>query len=163
MRREIKEMPVSSEQPKMEPSPETLASPELEGEKLKTGESGKAVPSPKVRKEPTTSTSVPVSGLVGEKSETLKEIEKILSEGLEKVYQNLPDNLRQEFKEKGEETASKIELIIERAKVVVYKIIVLIREWLMIVPGVNRFFLEKEIKIKTDRIMALAEKKKKID
>ena len=30
----------------------------------------------------------------------------------------------------------------------------------MMIPGINRFFLEQEAKIKTDRLMALAEREK---
>ena len=96
-----------------------------------------------------------------EPSETVQEIEAILSEGLEEAYQSLPDNLKDKFREEGRQTASKIEKIISAAKIVVNTIVELIRRWLMIIPGVNRFFLEQEIKIKTDKILALAEKKKK--
>jgi len=97
-----------------------------------------------------------------EKSAALKEIETILSEGLEDIFQNLPDDLKQEFKIKGEETASKIEVLINQTKVVVHKIVDLIKSWLSIIPGVNKSFLEKEIKIKTGKILNLAEKNKKV-
>lgn len=95
------------------------------------------------------------------KSETVKEIENILSEGLDPIYQNLPAAMREQFKKKGEETASKIEQIISHTKIAVKKILALIFEWLKIIPGVNRFFLEQESKIKTDKILVLAEKNKK--
>ncbi len=95
------------------------------------------------------------------KSETVKEIENILSEGLESVYQNLPAAMREQFKKKGEETASKIEKIISQTKIAVKKVLALIFDWLKIIPGVNRLFLEQESKIKTDKILALAEKNKK--
>jgi hypothetical protein len=93
------------------------------------------------------------------KSETLKNIENILSQDLEEIYQNLPDNLRAKFKEEGEETAFKIEGLLNQAKIVVYKIIDLIKNWLAIIPQVNKFFLEQETKIKTERILALKNKK----
>jgi len=95
------------------------------------------------------------------KSETVKEIENILSEGLEPIYQNLPAAMREQFKKKGEETASKIEQIISHTKIAVKKILALIFEWLKIIPGVDRFFLEQESKIKTDKILVLVEKNKK--
>ncbi len=95
------------------------------------------------------------------KSEIVKEIENILSEGLDQVYQNLPATMREQFRKRGEETASKIEQIISHTKIAVKKILTLIFEWLKIIPGVNRFFLEQESKIKTDKILALAEKSKK--
>lgn len=93
------------------------------------------------------------------KSETLKNIENILSQDLEEIYQSLPDNLKNKFKQEGEETAFKIEELLNQAKVVVYKIIDLIKNWLSIVPGVNKFFLEQETKIKTEKILALKNKK----
>jgi hypothetical protein len=95
------------------------------------------------------------------KSETVKEIENILSEGLEQAYQNLPANMQAQFRKKGEEAASKIEILISQTKIAVKNILFIIFEWLKIIPGVNRFFLEQESKIKTDKILALAEKNKK--
>ena len=38
-------------------------------------------------------------------------------------------------------------------KVKVRDVVHLIREWLLVIPGVNAFFLEQEAKIKTDRIL----------
>ncbi|MDD3101767.1 MAG: hypothetical protein PHE59_01305 [Patescibacteria group bacterium] len=96
-----------------------------------------------------------------EVSETLKEIEAILSEGMEETYQNLPENLKKQFKEEGRETARKIEKVCSSVKVVIQKILDLIKRWLLIIPAVNVFFLEQEAKIKTDKILALIEKNKK--
>lgn len=94
------------------------------------------------------------------KSETLVKIEKILEEDLEGFYFSMPAEQRLAFKEKGEETASKIEKMIETGKTVGRKILKLIRDWLKLIPGVNKFFLEQEAKIKTDRIVIVAQKKK---
>ena len=96
-----------------------------------------------------------------EVSETLKEIEAILSEGMEETYQNLPENLKKQFKEEGRETARKIEKVVSSVKIVIQKILELIKRWLLIIPAVNVFFLEQEAKIKTDKILALVEKNKK--
>ena len=85
----------------------------------------------------------------------LKDIERILSDDLEEIYFQLPPDKRQEFKQAGEETARKIKTLLERAKVKVKKIAKLIWHWLKIIPGVNKFFLEKESKIKTDEILKL--------
>lgn len=92
------------------------------------------------------------------KSETLIEIENILAEDLIPFYEKMPEDERIEFKKKGEETATKIEKLLEKAKVKVGKIIGLIKKWLKIIPGVNKFFLEHEAKIKTDKILSLKEK-----
>lgn len=85
----------------------------------------------------------------------LKDIEEILSDDLEEIYSQLPPAKQQELKDAGEETARKIKILLERAKVKVKKIAKLIWRWLKIIPGVNKFFLEKESKIKTDEILKL--------
>jgi hypothetical protein len=95
------------------------------------------------------------------KSNTLQEIETILVEGLDQYYQSLPEALKEQFKKRGEETASKIEKIIESTKIVVSKIFNLIVSWLRTIPGINKFFVEQEAKIKTDKILALAEKRRR--
>ncbi len=95
------------------------------------------------------------------KSETLKEIERILVENLDPYYQTLPGRLKEQFKKEGEETASKIERIIESAKIVAGRIFNLIISWLKIIPSINKFFVFQEAKIKTDKIIALAEKKRR--
>jgi hypothetical protein len=95
------------------------------------------------------------------KSQTLKEIENILEEDLEEIYFGLPQNKKVEFKQKGEETASKIEVILFQVKIRVSQILNLIKEWLKLIPGVNKFFLEQEAKIKTDKILQLSKKDEK--
>ncbi len=95
------------------------------------------------------------------KSEALVKIEKILEEDLVEFYFKMPPEQQKLFKQKGEETASKIEKMIEAGKAVGRKILKLIREWLKLIPGVNKFFLEQEAKIKTDKIIMAAEKGKK--
>ena len=82
-------------------------------------------------------------------------VEKILSDGLKDTYDKLSPIAQQEFKLKGEETASKIRELLRAARVQVKKIFRLILEWLMLLPNINRFFLEQEAKIKTDRIIEL--------
>ena len=94
------------------------------------------------------------------KSETLVKIEKILEEDLEEFYFKMPPEQRKEFKAKGEETASKIEKMIEGGRAVGRKILNLIRNWLKLIPGINKFFLEQEAKIKTDKVVSMAERKK---
>lgn len=82
-------------------------------------------------------------------------IDRILSEGLEDIFINLPPTEQQKFKASGEETVLKINKLLEDTKVKVKKIIYLIRRWLATLPGINRFFLEQEAKIKADRILRL--------
>lgn len=94
------------------------------------------------------------------KDEVLTQVEKILEEDLENIYFNLPAETRQKFHDKGEETAGKIRMILGQAGIQVKKILNLIRDWLKIIPGVNKFFLEQEAKIKTDKILLLADYEK---
>ena len=96
-----------------------------------------------------------------QKDELTQSVEEILQEDLEDLYKNLPENKKQEFKEEGEKAASIIKQMIEKGKVHGRKVISLIKKWLQIIPGVNKFFLEQESKIKADKIVEMAEEKKK--
>lgn len=87
------------------------------------------------------------------KSGLEKEIEAILAEDLEAMYWDLPEAERMIFKHKGEETASKIRLLLGEATVRVQEIFRLLVEWLQLLPGVSRLFIEQEAKIKTDKVM----------
>lgn len=90
-----------------------------------------------------------------EKDQLTEQIENILEEDLTELYLSMPKETQQQFKAKGEETLSKIRQLVQKTKVNAKKIFQLIREWLKIIPGVNRFFLEQEAKIKTDKILRL--------
>lgn len=93
------------------------------------------------------------------KSQTQMEIENILSENLQDIYSSMTPSQRMQFRQKGEETASKINEILKAVSVKVKQVLNLIKDWLKLIPGVNKFFLEQEAKIKTDRILALRERK----
>ncbi len=97
---------------------------------------------------------------VKDKEKLLREIEEILSEDIKDHYEAMSEKEQKKFKEKGEETALKIKEMIKQAKIAVYKIVGLIKKWLLIIPGVNKYFLEQETKIKTDKILDLARKRK---
>lgn len=90
-----------------------------------------------------------------EKSETLKEIEGILEEDLEEIYFSQSPPWQLTFKNKGEAVALKIENLLSKAVIKAKKILKLIKDWLKMIPKVNKFFLEQEAKIKTDKIMGL--------
>lgn len=83
------------------------------------------------------------------------QVERIMEEGLQDAYRELTVVQQQEFKIKGEETALKIRELLRSTKVKIKRVIRLLIEWLRLLPGVNRFFLEQEAKIKADRIVAL--------
>ncbi|SRR3989339_147624 len=80
-------------------------------------------------------------------------VESILEKDLGDSYDKMSLAVRQEFKQKGEEITVKIVSLLLEPKVKIKKIIALIREWLQLIPGINRFFLEQTAKIKADEII----------
>lgn len=85
-------------------------------------------------------------------------IDNILSEGLNEIFLKMTPPEQQKFKLKGDETVQKINILLGKTRVQINKILNLIRAWLKLVPGINKFFLEQEAKIKTDKIMNLKDK-----
>jgi hypothetical protein len=85
-------------------------------------------------------------------------IDDILSAGLNEVFLKMDAKKQQEFKKQGEITVIKINLLLNRTQVKINKIIDLIRAWLKLIPGVSRFFLEQETKIKADKIIKIKDK-----
>ncbi len=100
-------------------------------------------------------TARPSVAPVAQKDPLVLRIEDILSERLDDVYKNLSPDVKVTFKAKGEDVAKTIQTWIAQAKLVARHVLKLIRSWLLLVPNVNRYFLEQESKIKTDKIMAL--------
>ena len=84
-----------------------------------------------------------------------KQIERIMEAGLADIYLKMPANKQQEFKLVGEQTARKINDLLNKIKTKTKDIINLIRKWLLIIPGINKFFLEQEAKIRADEIIRL--------
>lgn len=91
----------------------------------------------------------------------LAQIEAILEEDIGPIYAAMSPEAKSKFKAKGEEVAQVIRAMIERAKVKANKVLKLIRDWLKLIPGINRFFLEQETAIKTQKIIAVAKSGKK--
>lgn len=120
-------------------------------------EEEKAGPIEKIREK--IGTTKQVAPPTTEEKETEAKIEKILEEDLEDTYFNLPESKKKEFKESGEQTAWKItEIVYHKPKFLIIRIVSLIRGWLRKIPGVNRFFLEQETKIKVEKIIELKKK-----
>jgi len=86
-------------------------------------------------------------------SPEVKQIEKIMEDGLAELYSQMPPDKQQEFRRVGEVTAQQINQLLSATKIQISKIISLIKDWLKIIPGVNRFFIEQEAKIKTDELL----------
>ena len=88
------------------------------------------------------------------------EVEHIMEEGLKEAFISLSPVERQEFKIKGEQTAIQIRQLLKKTHVRTKSILKLLFEWLKMLPGINRFFLEQEAKIKTEKILGLHKKYK---
>ncbi|HOY56135.1 MAG TPA: hypothetical protein PLH37_01805 [bacterium] len=82
-------------------------------------------------------------------------IEDILEENLADLYVSLSPTEQINFKRKGDETAGKIIDLLATTQATFKKIFNFILTWLKTIPGVNKFFLEQEAKIKADKIMQL--------
>lgn len=109
-----------------------------------------------VRKKPTPRVAVtPHPTTLSHKDPITVQIEKIMEEGIGEAYQELTPVQKQQFKIKGEETANQIKLLLHATKIKVKKIFTLLLEWLKLLPGVNKFFLMQEAKIKTDKILGI--------
>lgn len=89
-----------------------------------------------------------------------KAVEDILADGLTNLFQDLDQSQKILFKQKGEQTATTIAVMLKSVKYKIYEVLDLIRNWLFIIPGINKFFLEQEAKIKTDKILLLDTKNK---
>lgn len=92
--------------------------------------------------------------------EVVLEVEKILEEGLGDYVQSMPEDARKRFLTKGRDVSIQIAAMVRGLKVELHRTITLIRDWLLTIPGVNRYFLEQEAKIKTDNIVTLARARK---
>jgi len=84
-----------------------------------------------------------------------EEIDDILEDGLGEIYVTLTPEKQAELRRVGGETVRQIDQLLDHAKSQINKIIGLIRKFLLVIPGVNRFFLEQEVKIKADKIISL--------
>jgi len=84
-----------------------------------------------------------------------QEVESILQDGLEDMYFSMSPEQQEKFKQKGEQAASQIVNLIQTAKVTFNKIFKLILSWLRFIPGINKYYLEQEAKIKADKILEI--------
>jgi len=135
-------------------SPEIPVAPEkhIEGVSKATDEqAGDFLITPASSATPTATPSTP-------EVERQVEIERILEDDLSTVYFNLPEDKKEAFRLEGEKAAFQINQLLSSTKVKVQKIIKLIKNWLLLIPGVNRFFLEQEAKLKADEIIKLNDK-----
>lgn len=95
------------------------------------------------------------------KDHFLTDIETVMQEDLKELYKQLPPARQHAFKTRGEEVAQAIRTLASAAKINAKKIFQLLFGWLKMLPGVNRFFLEQEAKIKTDKILLAADEERR--
>ncbi|HWQ99284.1 MAG TPA: hypothetical protein VN397_00350 [Candidatus Methylomirabilis sp.] len=94
------------------------------------------------------------------KDAVIIEVEKLLEEGVGPLFASLPAEAKPLFKKKGEEASREIADMVRSLNVRAKRVLELIYTWLRTIPGVNKFFLEQEAKIKTDRIVELTNVRK---
>jgi BMFP domain-containing protein YqiC len=87
------------------------------------------------------------------KSPMQVQIENIMASGLEEAYSKMDVKHQEEFRIKGVVVAREIESLTTRLKLTARRVIHLIRNWLKLIPGINKFFLEQATKLKTDEVM----------
>lgn len=96
-----------------------------------------------------------------ERDPTFIKVEKILEEDLGDLYASLPPDAQVIFKQRGQQVAQEIFKMVQSLKLQLARVVRLIRSWLLTIPKVNRFFLEQEAKIKTDKIAELTEARRR--
>ena len=149
--------PPPAESPELSvPPAEVLPSPErerLKAEVLKEIDSAQHPERTRVAPA-TTGAPPPIS-----KSPTLQAVEQVLEADLAEIYFRLEPANRQRFKLQGEVTAREIETLLldtkQHVEQKMRRIFGLLVEWLKLLPGVNRFFIKQEAKIKTEQVMAI--------
>jgi hypothetical protein len=102
-----------------------------------------------------------VSATPTQKDQVTREVEGILSDGLQQFYSTLSPEGKVQFRQKGEQISGEIVTMVRSVGVQVKRVLELIYSWLKIIPGVNKFFLEQEAKIKTDRIIQYVDELRK--
>jgi len=91
------------------------------------------------------------------KSEMQKQIEDTLALGLESVYVALPPEKQKLFQQSGERTASEVEALLAQPKPDIHKLHDVISAWLSSIDGLNKYFLEQDLKIKMDLLLKMKE------
>jgi hypothetical protein len=103
---------------------------------------------------------IPATNYNQQMAQRQKKIEKIMEAGLEDIYKQLPPKKQFEFRSVGETTAREINNILTKAKFKMITIVELVIKWLSIIPGLNKFFIEQEAKLKVDEIIKMKDSEK---
>jgi len=114
-------------------------------------------PTTTVQVAPQTGQAPVVEAGAGQKDEVTIEVEKILEAGLGDYVPDMPEEARQRFLKKGGEVAAQLSVMVRTLNIHVSLVVKLLKEWLLTIPGVNKYFIEQEAKIKADQIIDLAD------
>ena len=96
--------------------------------------------------------------VVSQKDQLLEQVESILADKtVMKIYAQLPEGKKHQFKEMGEKVAKEISDGIRTRKLKPYKVLSGITKWLSIIPNVEKYYLLQEAKIDVDQVLALSE------
>jgi hypothetical protein len=71
------------------------------------------------------------------------------------IFFSLDEKHQQIFKQKGEEATSKILTLISSTKATLNAVFSIIKSWLVSIPNINKYFIEKESRIKADKILEI--------
>lgn len=145
-------------QPAVETKPEQLSPTEAAFEQYKQVDDTKPDESPYVIRHAHAKSAKPIPTDDGQ-SKIVTDIEEIMASDLGSAYQTMTPQQQVKFKAKGEEVAKKIAELITHVGFTVKKVLSLIRDWLKMIPKVNTYFLEQEVKIKTDELIKYAKSK----
>lgn len=138
------------------PLPSDLSTMEQPGTPERPSSQEAAAPSSSAPATATTITPTqPSPTTVSPEAQRLADIERILEEDLADLYGKLPPPAQEKFRVTGEATARQINTLLSATTIQLKKIVEAIRSWLSLIPGVSKYFLEQEAKIKADRLVKL--------
>lgn len=94
------------------------------------------------------------------KDQVYEEVASIVQDGIEQMTATMEPTAKERFLKKGQEITFIIASMVRGFHVKAKEVLRLLKEWILTIPGVNKFFLEQEVKIKTDRIVELEQVRK---
>ncbi|WKZ29456.1 MAG: hypothetical protein QY323_01855 [Patescibacteria group bacterium] len=149
-------MPPGGSKPGFEEVP---AIPEQRNEVPETGASFES-PTPAVEQPSEPVPAAPVASpapapIAAPKDPSVRAVEAILEEDLGDAFRKMTPEMQAKFRKEGERITAVIVEMVRNAKVNARLVLNMLARWLKMIPGVNRFFLTQEAKIKTDKILKL--------
>jgi len=85
----------------------------------------------------------------------LKAVRDVLQEDIYELYSQMLPAEQEKFRDEGLRVAGTIKGLLGAVKVNVKKIVELIGAWLSRLPGINKYFIKQESKIKLDKLLQI--------